>query len=343
MSEKPEETMEVDKTTSCLAIGKATMESISERLSELEDLYFPKALESSAVNPSQRKSLLLDLLSRDVPVFLERYGSQLKFEELEEFDVLRDDYEVKWHLDHLRSVMRPTEEELKLRSAKVKNRRRAYMDKLIYDGQYFSEYAMREREPYLHHEYVGQYQDLSGRRMARPGERWSDTLMRRVDEGILVAKIRREQQRLGVAQRDWVGVEMELQQEEVEEEEESEEEEEEEEEEESEEEEEEEEEEESKKGCNAIGRSHKPEVLSASHEITNNQPTAVIPGQGVQLSEEEMQDQMDQFTHVMQQKFMSGEDHQHLDYSKIDGDESLDDHWMREANQDAEEKYFDDD
>lgn len=61
--------MEVDKTTS-LAIGRATMESISERLSELEDLYFPKAVESSTVNPSQRKSLLLDLLSRDVPVFL---------------------------------------------------------------------------------------------------------------------------------------------------------------------------------------------------------------------------------------------------------------------------------
>lgn len=55
-----------------------------------------------------------------------------------------------------------------------------------------------------------------------------------------------------------------------------------------------------------------------------------------------MQDRMDQFTHIMQQKFMSGEDHQHLDYSKIDEDETLDDHWTREENQDAEEKYFDD-
>ncbi|KAM7494014.1 hypothetical protein LguiB_028623 [Lonicera macranthoides] len=51
---------------------------------------------------------------------------------------------------------------------------------------------------------------------------------------------------------------------------------------------------------------------------------------------------MDQFTLVMQQKFMSGDGHQHLDYSKINEDESLDDHWMREANQEAEEKYFDD-
>lgn len=60
------------------------------------------------------------------------------------------------------------------------------------------------------------------------------------------------------------------------------------------------------------------------------------------LSVEEMDDRMEQFTCIMQQKFLSGEDHQHLDYSKIDEDETLDDHWIKEANQDAEEKYFDD-
>lgn len=53
-----------------------------------------------------------------------------------------------------------------------------------------------------------------------------------------------------------------------------------------------------------------------------------------------MQDRMDQFTHVMQQKFLAGEDHQHFNYSSIDEDVTLDDHWMREANYDAEEKYF---
>lgn len=58
------------------------------------------------------------------------------------------------------------------------------------------------------------------------------------------------------------------------------------------------------------------------------------------LSAEEMQDRMDQFTTVMQQKFLAGEDHEHFDYSSIDEDVTLDDHWMREANDDAEEKYF---
>ncbi|GKG30019.1 hypothetical protein Tco_0419917, partial [Tanacetum coccineum] len=38
------------------------------------------------------------------------------------------DYEINWHL---RSVINPTSEDLKSRSAKVKNRRRAFMDKLM--------------------------------------------------------------------------------------------------------------------------------------------------------------------------------------------------------------------
>jgi hypothetical protein len=61
------------------------------------------------------------------------------------------------------------------------------------------------------------------------------------------------------------------------------------------------------------------------------------------LSSEEMQDQLEQFTYVMQQKFLTGEDTEHMDYSQIDNDEMLDDHWSREANYDAEEKYFEED
>lgn len=74
----------------------------------------------------------------------------------------------------------------------------------------------------------------------------------------------------------------------------------------------------------------------------NGEIRAVEPLVAGSLSMEEMQDLMDQFMHIMQQKFLSGEDHQYLDYSKIDEDVTLDDHWMKEANQDAEEKYFDD-
>ncbi|GJZ85347.1 vacuolar protein sorting-associated protein 54, chloroplastic isoform X1, partial [Tanacetum coccineum] len=97
----------------------------------------------------------------------ELYGSLLTLNELKEFDMLSDDYEINWHL---RSVINPTSKDLKSRSAKVKNRRRAFMDKLMYGGKFFSGDSMRDREPYLHHKFVGKFQDQSGRRMYRPGE-----------------------------------------------------------------------------------------------------------------------------------------------------------------------------
>ncbi|KAI4327207.1 hypothetical protein L6164_019695 [Bauhinia variegata] len=294
-----------EKKASGVMSNEAT-ERISERLSSLENLYFPRALQSRAADSSQRKAIFLDLLSRDVALFLERYGSQLTSNELREFDLLKDDYEINWHLKHLRSIMSPTTEELRMRSVTVKNRRRAYLDKLMFNGHYFSEDAMREREPYLHHDYVGKFQDHSGRGMARPGERWSETLMRRSEEAMLVAKIRGEQQRLGVAERDWIGNER-IQEVEEEEEEEDDEEEEDEE----------------------RRNSAHPLEAKDSEEST--------------ISAEELQDRLNQFTSIMQQKFLLGEDHEHLDYSKIDNDETLDDHWQREANVDAEEKYFEDD
>ncbi|KAH7549705.1 hypothetical protein JRO89_XS13G0069300 [Xanthoceras sorbifolium] len=255
-------------------VKEETMESITERLSSLDNLYFPRALQSNASTPSQRKSILLDLLSRDAVVFLES-------KEQDESNF----------------------EELRSRSVTVKNRRLAYLNKLIGDGHYFSEDAMREREPYLHHEYVGKFQDLSERSMARPGERWSETLIRRAEEAILVAKIREEQQRLGVDEREWVV---------------------------------------------ASGPVRSTEMFPVDsqmlldHSVANNgaQSTTAEHYQGAAPSAEETEDSMEQFTHIMQQKFLSGEDHQHFDYSKIDNDETLDDHWLREVSQDAEEKYF---
>ncbi|XP_054795672.1 uncharacterized protein LOC129301342 [Prosopis cineraria] len=294
-------------------ISSDAMESISERLSSLENLYFPRALQSTATDPSQRKAIFLDLLSRDVALFLERYGSQLTSNELHEFDALKGDYEINWHLKRLWSIMSPTSEELRMRSVTVKNRRRAYLDKLMCDGNYFSEDAMREREPYLHHEYVGRFQDQSGRGMARPGERWSETLMRRSEEAFLVAKIRGEQQRLGVAERDWIGNES-IQQEE--------------------------EEEEDEEVRKATSDGHP----TATHLNRPDDPSdQTRENEESSLSPEEIQDRLNQFTYIMQQKFLLGEDQEHLDYSRIDNDETLDDHWQKEANVDAEEKYFADD
>ncbi|CAI0458865.1 unnamed protein product [Linum tenue] len=291
-------------------VGKEGMENITERLSSLENLYFPRALQSDAADPSHRKSLLHDLLSRDPAVFLERYGGQLTVDELHEFDPLGNDYEISWHLKNLKSKLSPTAEDLRSKSVAVKNRRLAYLNKLIDGGNYFSEDAMRHREPYLHHEFVGKFQDQTARSMARPGERWSETLIRRSEEAILISKIREEQQRLGVPESEWVVYGGNQQQEEEEEEEDDDDEE--------------------------VEGAMKTQLQSVG-----SAPSATEqPDKDENLTAEEMEDRMDQFTTVMHQKFLSGEDHEHLDYEKIDDDETLDDHWHQEATRDAEDRYF---
>ncbi|KAK9667936.1 hypothetical protein RND81_13G021900 [Saponaria officinalis] len=328
--------MEEDRKT----VSIEAKEKISERLSSFDNLYFPRALLPRASTPSLRKSLLLDLLSRDVAVFLERYGPQLTSQELQEFDVLKDDYEINWHIKHLRSLLSPTSEQRRLQSLTIKNRRRAYMDKLVSEGNYFSEDAMREREPYLHHEYLGKFQDPYGRSMARPGERWSDTLMRRAEEAILVRKIRSEQQRLGVHESEWVGYERAIdleEEEEMEEEEEDDEEEEEDEDEDSEE----DDSDTDNVNDNKISSSSQVGPVNGQSEATDGVPsTSSRQVERPTLSPTEMQEQLDQFTYIMQQKFLSGQDKEHFNYSKIDEDQTLDDHWIKEANHDAEEKYF---
>lgn len=70
---------------------------------------------------------------------------------------------------------------------------------------------------------------------------------------------------------------------------------------------------------------------------------AELPGACQAVSAVELRDQLEQFTHIMHQKFLAGEDSEYLDYSSIDNNERLDDHWLRESNQDAEERYFADD
>ena len=47
------------------------------------------------------------------------------------------------------------------------------------------------------------------------------------------------------------------------------------------------------------------------------------------------------FMALMQQRFLAGADHEHVDYAAIDKNASLDDDWAAQAEEDAQEKYFD--
>ena len=130
----------------------------------------------AADEPKQREHLLR-LLAREPGIVLERYGGRLTGAELDLFEPLRANFEVggpvcaiggpgcacggqRWQ----RSLCAPQVRHYldKLRPGSVapatrKNRRYAKLQRLVREGAYFSDAAMRKRHPLLFHEYVGQH------------------------------------------------------------------------------------------------------------------------------------------------------------------------------------------
>ena len=154
------------------------VKDISQRLSADLSLRLPASLQrdlKDPVTPQKRKDYVTNLLERDPGVFLERYASKLSQQERAQFEPLRDDYEVDFYLKLAE------DEEVAVKSGlsiTAKNRRLAQLNRLVDEGKFFSEEAMRSRAPLLHQQYIGQ------RPTAAPSSAptLSGTLLRQHDE-----------------------------------------------------------------------------------------------------------------------------------------------------------------
>ncbi|GJP80401.1 hypothetical protein CLOP_g10607 [Closterium sp. NIES-67] len=205
-------------------VPAAEVERLSERLSLVADLRLPHAMESrgDAVTCGEKKDHLASLLQRDPAVFLERYGGLLREEELGAFDGMAGDYEIAWHMRRLRPAGHPSSPHPS-HATVVKNRRLAFLTRLEREGLFFSEEAMRERDPLLHQDYMGGFGRAPGGGAAGGAEEGADEI------AIQQALVRGRRGREGEARGRGRGAQMVEEEEEEEDEEEDEEEEEEEE------------------------------------------------------------------------------------------------------------------
>jgi len=139
------------------------------RLAQQTSLRIPASLSRNdePITQETRFAYLRNLLTHDPGVFLERYGDDLLEIELEYFIPLRrTSYEIDFYMKLLEdkntsnvrgkaaTVASPSA--VARKNAAVKNRRLAKLELLEKEG-YFKMEAMRSREPYLHHLYIGQY------------------------------------------------------------------------------------------------------------------------------------------------------------------------------------------
>ncbi|KAI3430590.1 hypothetical protein D9Q98_005183 [Chlorella vulgaris] len=323
-----------------------TVEQLAARLAAQSDLRLPAQLrqQASAPTAADKTRYLTQLITHDPGVFLERHGSELTDAELAHFQSLRGDYEVDFYC----KVLEDRTDQLK-RSQVAKNRRLAYMARLEADGTYFGEEAMRDRQPALHHQYIGQFQPSgtmgASTQADEPGCQAGNALAQSILRGQEELDLR---QRQAAEQQRWDQVE-----------------------EESDEEDEEEQQQQDNggqpsaappqqqqretsaqgkpdeaagvKGQQAAAGGNQAQQEQESEEQADEASRAgeAVAGSVPLISEEEAQDNADTFRDLMRQRFIGGLD-SGVDYAAIDADAELDDHWAEEAGRDAEEKYFDD-
>ncbi|CAM6002038.1 unnamed protein product [Sphagnum balticum] len=96
--------------------------------------------------------------------FLSRYHNLLNIDDLHNFANEQDDYEIQHYVNSIKmhaqkSMKHQSVENRKLarQRAEVKNRRYVMLRRMIGDGEYFSDWEMRQRAPLLYEQMIGQY------------------------------------------------------------------------------------------------------------------------------------------------------------------------------------------
>lgn len=151
------------------SLPEQVISDITARLGQLDSLRLPGRLsrDNQPVSIDIKTQYLGNLLTHDPGVFLERHGELLIEKEITAFQAIRNSsYEVDFYLKLLEDKPKIANSVNSSNGNRrkgvlplgppAKNRRLARMQQLEQTG-YFSEEAMRQREPYLYHLYIGQY------------------------------------------------------------------------------------------------------------------------------------------------------------------------------------------
>lgn len=100
----------------------------------------------------EKRKIAEEILNKNVPLFLKRYGKFLHIDTLSYFEPYKDDYEVNFYLMEVERILKKNG-----RCIQVKNRRYEALQRLIKEGSYFSDCEMKERNPLLFEQMIGQF------------------------------------------------------------------------------------------------------------------------------------------------------------------------------------------
>lgn len=105
------------------------------------------------ISQPDKMQLAMSIYKRNPATFLNRFGKYLEEQQLQHFAK----YAVAESDEEMLLMVDDYQKKLKSRKQDIKNRRFAAMQKLMAEGDYFSEQEMMKRSPTLYQELVGQY------------------------------------------------------------------------------------------------------------------------------------------------------------------------------------------
>lgn len=127
----------------------------------------------------EKYDIASDLLDKNAPTFLLRYGTYLSLKDLDYFKDRTNEYEIDFYVKKLQK-----EKSKSFSVNRVKNRRYEAMKKLVTEGEYFSYDEMKYRDPLLYEQLVGQF--LSSKEIQdqvdKSDLRFSSILLKHMDQ-----------------------------------------------------------------------------------------------------------------------------------------------------------------
>ena len=332
------------------AVAPDLLDALCKRLASSRDIVVPARvlrLNNGTLSAAAQYDYLKALLDSEASIFLERHGKLLTPEELELFEPLSDDYEVRFYLKALRQKQSPPEYVIKNRCAYdclfsvtfhrflqaslvrahtsrlvllgterdprgsnlsfglflvtlrsdssqyalvYAHRRFAQLKRLLSDGEFFSDSAVKAREPLLFHELLGRYQPQP---VSVNTGKLSDNILHQHDELKALTELKQAQQRQAHSESE--------QEESVEE------------------------DEAAWEQADRYDREHCSKS-ALEHE---------------RISDDDLQENREELMRIMQGRFLQGEE-QSVNYHEIDHDElGLDDDHADEADRDELDRYLD--
>ncbi|XP_035672691.1 coiled-coil domain-containing protein 97-like isoform X1 [Branchiostoma floridae] len=174
-------------SSACLPSGADPLvENMIRRIADSEARIKNQSRDEPDLTTQQKMDIVRDILEKSHLTFLERFWKYLAEEDLEYFQRMQNCYELDFYMKEIRKRLDNAK-----KKTGVKNRRYEAMQRMLQDGSYFSEEEMRQRDPLLYEQHIGQFLDPEEKneRPADPDMSLSQLIMGQIEEKIIESKL----------------------------------------------------------------------------------------------------------------------------------------------------------